>query len=55
MKDVTAFIKNRKKTDKESAGRSGEDAKALLKIMRETVVREDDARRVAVPKRARYP
>ena len=55
VNDVTAFIKNRKKTDKESAGRSSEDAKALLKIMRETVVREDDARRVAVPKRARYP
>lgn len=51
--DVAAFIKRRKKTDKESTDRNGEDAKALLRIMRETVVREDDGRRMAVSKRAR--
>ena len=56
VNDVAAFIKKRKKTDAESTDRDdGEDGKALLKIMRETVVKEDDdGRRVAVPKRARY-
>ena len=46
---VTAFIKRRERVD----GESDEGKKALLRIMRETVVREDDARRVTVPKRAR--
>ena len=47
---VAAFIKRREKVDD---GSDGEEGKALLRVMRETVVREDDAKRVAVPKRAR--
>ena len=49
---VAAFIKRREGIDGEND--DGEDGKkALLRILRETVVREDDVRRVAVPKRAR--
>ena len=46
---VAAFIKRRERADVEN----DDGKKALLRIMRETVVREDDARRVTVPKRAR--
>ena len=46
---VAAFIKRRERADVEN----DDGKKALLRIMRETVVTEDDARRVTVPKRAR--
>ena len=46
---VAAFIKRRERADVEN----DDGKKALLRIMRETVVKEDDARRVTVPKRAR--
>ena len=52
MNNVTAFIKRRQRTATDKS--DGEDGRALLKIMRETVVRDGDGMRVAMPKRARY-